>query len=76
MTDARLPQDGKCTVSIALNNSEKVVDLRFATMPSVHGEKMLIRILDVAQHFLSLNALGLSSVQENVLLRLETTNEI
>lgn len=70
VTDARLPQDGKCTVAVNLNNVEKIVDLRFATMPSVHGEKLLIRILDVAQHFLSLNSLGLSSVQENVLLRL------
>lgn len=70
VTDARLPQDGKCAVVVELNNVKKVVDLRFATMPSVHGEKLLIRILDVAQHFLSLNSLGLSAVQESVLLRL------
>jgi len=70
VSDARLPQDGKCAVLILLNGAEKIVDLRFATMPSVNGEKLLIRILDTAQHFLSLDTLGLSSVQEAILLRL------
>ena len=70
VSDARLPQDGKCAVVLAINDIEKAVDLRFATIPSVHGEKLLIRVLDTAQHFLSLDTLGLLSAQEAILLRL------
>lgn len=70
VSDSRLPQDGKCTVVLLINGQEKTVDLRFATMPSVNGEKLLIRVLDTSQHLLSLDALGLSTKHEAILLRL------
>lgn len=70
VSDARLPQDGKCSVVIVVGAKEKIVDLRFATLPSVHGEKLLIRVLDTTQHVLSLDTLGLSRIQETALLRL------
>lgn len=70
VSDARLPQDGKCAVVVVVGSQEKIVDLRFATLPSVHGEKLLIRVLDTTQHVLSLSTLGLSKLQETTLLRL------
>lgn len=70
VSDSRMPQDGKCSALIHLGNEERLVDLRFATLPSLHGEKLLIRILDAAQHFLALNRLGLSSEYEQILSRL------
>jgi type IV pilus assembly protein PilB len=70
VSDARLPQDGKCTVMLTIGQQEKSVDLRFATMPAVSGEKLLIRILDAQQHFLGLEMLGLSATHERALSKL------
>lgn len=69
-SDIRLPQDGKCTVLVAVSGTEKMVDLRFATIPAQQGEKLLIRILDTTHHFLTLQALGLSATQQLFLERL------
>lgn len=38
----RLPQDGR----IRYSNGERPIDLRISTMPTVYGEKIVIRILD------------------------------
>ena len=70
VNDARLPQDGKCSALLTIGTTEKIVDLRFATLPSLHGEKLLIRVLDSSHHFLALDSLGLSLQQETILLRL------
>lgn len=51
----RLPQDGK--FSIMHNHHE--IDLRVSTFPAVHGEKVVIRILDRTQHMIALNQLGM-----------------
>ena len=42
IAEKRIPQDG----AIALRTGDKRVDLRVNTVPTVHGEKMVMRILD------------------------------
>jgi type IV pilus assembly protein PilB len=42
IAEKRVPQDG----AIALRSGDKRVDLRVNTIPAVHGEKMVMRILD------------------------------
>jgi type IV pilus assembly protein PilB len=42
IAEKRVPQDG----AIALRNGEKRVDLRVSTVPTIYGEKMVIRILE------------------------------
>ncbi len=54
IAERRLPQDGR----ISVNVGEKGIDLRVATLPTVYGEKMVMRILDKNQALLSLDDLG------------------
>ncbi|MCK4265043.1 type II/IV secretion system protein [Candidatus Babeliales bacterium] len=53
----RNPQDGKLRVRIF---SDKIIDLRIATFPTIYGEKMVIRILDKYKNKLLLEELGFS----------------
>ncbi len=52
----RIPQDGKYTFSI----NEKKCDLRISTIPTVFGEKIVIRILDKSNHCFALKDLKLN----------------
>jgi len=54
IAERRIPQDGR----ISLNVAGKAVDLRVATLPTVYGEKVVMRILDKTQARLSLSDLG------------------
>jgi len=54
IAERRVPQDGR----IGLTVSGKAVDLRVATLPTVYGEKVVIRILDKSSVLLKLEDLG------------------
>ncbi len=54
IAEKRIPQDGR--VSLRVNN--RSLDLRLATLPTVHGEKIVIRILDKGNAMLQLSELG------------------
>ncbi len=54
IAERRIPQDGR----ISLNVAGKGIDLRVATLPTVYGEKVVMRILDKTQARLSLSDLG------------------
>ena len=54
IAERRLPQDGR----ISLTVGGKPIDLRVATLPTVHGEKVVMRILDKGQALLTLDELG------------------
>ena len=54
IAERRLPQDGR----ISLKVSGKQIDLRVATLPSVYGEKVVLRILDRSSVMLELTDLG------------------
>ena len=56
IAERRIPQDGR----ISLQVSGKQVDLRVATLPSVYGEKVVLRILDRSSVLLELEDLGFS----------------
>ena len=61
IAEHRVPQDGR----ISLNAGSREVDLRVATLPTVHGEKVVMRILDKSNAMLDLGDLGfLPEVQE------------
>ncbi|MBG6107940.1 type IV pilus assembly protein PilB [Frigoribacterium sp. CG_9.8] len=55
IAERRKPQDGRLSVSHGGRN----VDLRVATLPTVWGEKMVMRILDNSGRSLNLDDLGL-----------------
>ncbi|MFH1847653.1 MAG: GspE/PulE family protein [Candidatus Omnitrophota bacterium] len=54
ISEKRLPQDGGFRVKM----KEKVVDLRVSTMPTVYGEKVVMRILDKSKMSFSLEEFG------------------
>ncbi|WP_238006040.1 ATPase, T2SS/T4P/T4SS family [Dactylosporangium sp. AC04546] len=56
ITERRVPQNGRITVEI----NQRVVDLRTATLPTVWGEKIVLRVLDTSGMDLKLAKLGFS----------------
>lgn len=56
ITNRRFPQDGRS----ALRLKDKAVDLRISTLPSVYGEKIVIRLLDPSTGLIPLSYLGIS----------------
>ncbi|HEX7168468.1 MAG TPA: ATPase, T2SS/T4P/T4SS family [Acidimicrobiales bacterium] len=54
IAERRVPQDGRVTANIG----GKAVDLRVATLPTVYGEKVVMRILDKTRAVLTLDDLG------------------
>lgn len=55
IAEKRVPQDGRITVKLAGH----AVDLRVSTMPSAHGERVVLRILDQAAGSISLEQLNM-----------------
>ena len=53
--EKRIPQDGRFTFKLG----DKVVDLRISTLPTVHGEKIVMRLLPKAGQAPTLQELGL-----------------
>jgi len=55
IAERRLPQDGR----ISLRIGTRAVDVRVSTLPSAHGERAVLRLLDKSEGRLSLEALGM-----------------
>ncbi|MFA6041571.1 MAG: type II secretion system ATPase GspE [Methylophilus sp.] len=60
IAEKRLPQDGRLTLKIA----GKLVDIRVSTLPTGHGERVVLRILEKDAKRLSLSRLGMSEKTE------------
>lgn len=56
ISERRRPQDGRITVKSPL----RIIDLRISTLPTINGEKVVMRILDRNSPILNLDALGFS----------------
>src|SRR4029434_1358578 len=54
IAERRLPQDGRIRVTLA----GRGVDIRTSTIPTVHGESIVMRLLDRQSVFLPLERLG------------------
>jgi type IV pilus assembly protein PilB len=55
ISERRLPQDGR----VGLTVEGRSVDIRIVTIPSVHGEGIVMRLLDKDTSLISLDALGM-----------------
>lgn len=55
ISEKRAPQDGR--ISLSLNGKE--YDMRVSTLPNVHGEKVVMRVLDKSGINVSLSKLGM-----------------
>jgi type IV pilus assembly protein PilB len=54
IAEKRVPQDGRISMKVGTRQ----LDLRVATLPTVHGEKVVIRVLDKSNALLALEELG------------------
>jgi len=66
IAEKRLPQDGRIQVKI----KKKPLDLRVSTIPTNHGESMVMRLLDKSSLKLGLPELGFFSEEQEILERL------
>ncbi len=64
IAEKRVPQDG----AIALKSGERRIDLRVSTVPTVYGEKMVMRILDKGAIPIELTGLGFDERQSTDLI--------
>jgi type IV pilus assembly protein PilB len=59
IAEKRLPQDGRIKMRVKLENgNRKEVDMRVSSLPTIFGEKVVIRILDKSMLKLDLTKLG------------------
>jgi len=54
IAERRIPQDGRFNVELEL----RTIDIRVATLPTAHGEKIVMRILDVKSSINDIDKLG------------------
>lgn len=58
IAERRLPQDGRHLVRMG----QRSIDLRLSIMPTVHGESVVIRILDTQQSMKNLSQIGFNDI--------------
>jgi len=56
IAERRIPQDG----AVRVRSDNREIDLRLSTLPTLYGEKMVIRVLDQGRMVVSLDTLGIS----------------
>lgn len=64
-SERRVPQDGRTKINIS---KDKAIDFRVSTCPMIHGEKIVMRILDPSSAQLGIDALGYEPDQKEALL--------
>ncbi len=57
IAERRLPQDGRIQFDLGLH----MIDIRVSTLPTVNGEKCVLRLLDARNAVMDVNRLGLSA---------------
>jgi type IV pilus assembly protein PilB len=65
ISEKRVPQDGRMKLVLSKNKS---IDFRVSSLPTLHGEKIVMRILDASSAMLGVDALGYEPEQKKILL--------
>jgi type IV pilus assembly protein PilB len=65
ISEKRVPQDGRMKLVLSKN---RAIDFRVSTLPTLYGEKIVLRILDAAGVKLGIEALGYEPDQQQLLL--------
>ncbi len=60
IAEKRIPQDGRISLRIGRRN----IDVRVSTLPSIYGERAVLRLLDKNSLQLSLNNLGMTAADK------------
>ena len=72
IAEKRLPQDGRIKIRFAENNQGKEIDFRVSCLPTLFGEKIVMRLLDREKLMLDMTKLGFETES---LARFETAIE-
>jgi type IV pilus assembly protein PilB len=64
-TETRIPQDGR--IRMTLGADERKIDFRVSTLPTLFGEKIVMRLLDSSKSLLKLEQLGFENVQRDAI---------
>ncbi|MBI2821138.1 MAG: Flp pilus assembly complex ATPase component TadA, partial [Acidobacteria bacterium] len=59
IAERRVPQDGRIKVRVIINSLKREIDFRVSVLPTLFGEKVVLRILDKEKLPLNLQQLGL-----------------
>ncbi|HDM8153218.1 type IV-A pilus assembly ATPase PilB [Vibrio sp. MMH1-50] len=65
IAERRLPQDGRIKLKL---NQDTAIDMRVSTLPTLFGEKIVLRLLDSSSAALDINKLGYSDHQKQLYL--------
>jgi type IV pilus assembly protein PilB len=65
ISEKRVPQDGRMKLVLSKN---RAIDFRVSTLPTLFGEKIVMRILDATQAQMGIEALGYEPDQQEALL--------
>ena len=65
ISEKRIPQDGRMKLVLS---KTRTIDFRVSTLPLIHGEKIVMRILDPTSATLGIEALGYEPEQQKFLL--------
>lgn len=65
ISEKRVPQDGRMKLVISKTRS---IDFRVSTLPTLFGEKIVMRILDATQAQMGIEALGYDADQKEILM--------
>jgi type IV pilus assembly protein PilB len=65
ISEKRVPQDGRMKLVLSRN---RAIDFRVSTLPTLYGEKIVMRILDPSSATLGIDALGYEPDQRDALL--------
>ena len=66
ISERRIPQDGRIQMKLSRN---RAVDFRVNTLPTLFGEKIVLRILDPTSAQMGIDALGYEEAQKEMYLR-------
>ena len=65
ISERRVPQDGRIKMKLS---KTKAIDFRVNTLPTLWGEKVVLRILDPSQAKMGIEALGFEEIQQKMFL--------
>ena len=63
VTERRVPQDGRIKLNAGGGDTPDAVDFRVSTLPTMHGEKVVLRVLDQSSARLDIEHLGMEDDQ-------------
>jgi type IV pilus assembly protein PilB len=66
IAEKRVPQDGRMKLALS---STRAIDFRVSTLPTLYGEKIVMRVLDASRSQLGIDTLGYDAAQKELLMQ-------